>query len=133
MSLKLTVVSPEHKILENIPVSEVTLTGTEGTIQILPGHAPMIGILETGLFAYRDEGSQDHIGAISTGFFEVAGDQLTVMAETFEMKGEIDLDRAKRAQSKSEEMLKEANLDEHAFRKYQLKLQRSLIRQKAKE
>lgn len=129
MSLVLTLVSPEHKVLENVPVLEVTLTGVEGMIQILPGYAPMIGILETGVFAYKEENGTEHLGVISSGFFEIKNDHLTVMAETLELKGEIDVERAKRAQQKAEDMLKEANLDEATFKKFQLKLQRAVIRQ----
>ena len=51
------------------------------------------------------------------------------MAETIELRKEIDVERAKRAQKIAEDILRDAELDEHRFRKYQLKLQRSLIRQ----
>ena len=66
---------------------------------------------------------------VSTGFFEVKSDEITLMAETIELKKEIDLQRAKNAQQKAETALLDAALDEARFRKYQLKLQRALIRQ----
>ncbi|HAR44141.1 MAG TPA: F0F1 ATP synthase subunit epsilon, partial [Bdellovibrionales bacterium] len=52
-----------------------------------------------------------------------------VTAETLELKAEIDVNRAKKAQKLAEDALKAADLDEKKFKKYQLKLQRSLIRQ----
>jgi len=127
--LKLTILSPERRLVEAAQAEEITLPGTEGQIQILEGHAPILGALETGVFRYRSASGQESNGVISTGFFEVHDDHVTVMAETLELKGEIDVDRAKRAQQQAEECLKDADLDEHKFRKYQLKLQRSLIRQ----
>ncbi|MEK6580200.1 MAG: ATP synthase F1 subunit epsilon [Bdellovibrionota bacterium] len=128
MVLKLNILSPERKLLEGEMVDEVTLTSSEGQIQILPGHVSMIGTLDAGMFAYKG-GSGASGGVISNGFFEVSNDELTVMAETLELQGEIDLNRAKKDQKAAEEMLRGADLDEHQFKKYQLKLQRALIRQ----
>ena len=127
--LRLSILSPERRLVESISVEEVTLTGSEGQIQILPGHAPMIGTLRTGVFRYRSKGQDPVLGVISTGFFRVSGAEVQVMAETVELKSEIDVNRAKRAQKLAEETLQAADLDGHRFNKYQLKLQRSLIRQ----
>ena len=128
-NLKLSILTPERRLVEDLSVIEVTLTGSEGQIQVLPGHAPMIGTLTTGLFSYHVDGKEPVSGVISTGFFEVKDDHLSVMAETLELKGEISLERARKAQVLAEETLKSADLNEHQFKKYQLKLQRSLIRQ----
>lgn len=127
--LKLSILSPERRLVEKVEVDEVTLPGSEGEIQILPGHAAMIGTLHTGSFSYRKAGKEPVVGAISTGFFEVANDEIRLSVETLELKGEIDLDRARKAQQLAEQTLKDADLDEGKFNKYQLKLQRSLIRQ----
>jgi F-type H+-transporting ATPase subunit epsilon len=127
--LTLSVYSPERKLLEREKVEEVTLTGSEGQIQVLPGHAAMIGNLMTGGFSFTPVGKTQQTGVISTGFFEIQNDQISIMAETIELKDEIDLSRAKRAQQKSEGVLTQAAIGEHEFQKYQLKLQRALIRQ----
>ncbi len=130
IGLKLNILSPERRLVEGLDVIEVTLTGSEGQIQILPGHAPMVGTLETGVFEYKVSGGASIRGAISTGFFEVKNDCVNVMAETLELRDEIDLSRAKKAQQTAEETLKAADLDEASFKKYQLKLQRSIVRQR---
>lgn len=127
--LKLSILSPERRLVEGAEVDELTLPGSEGQIQILPGHAAMIGTLQTGLFSYHKTGKDPVVGAISTGFFEVKDDEVQLLVETLELKGEIDLDRARKAQQLAEQTLKEADLDEHQFKKYQLKLQRAVIRQ----
>jgi F-type H+-transporting ATPase subunit epsilon len=89
----------------------------------------MIGLLDTGVINYRMTDGSVHSGVISTGTFEVKDDEVAVMAETLELVGEIDLERARRAQKIAEDALKDAALDEHQFKKYQLKLQRAVIRQ----
>ena len=127
-TLKLSVYSPERKLIESRVVDSATITGSEGQIQVLPGHAQMAGTLETGVFAYKEK-EQEVRGVISTGFFEVLGEDVIVMAETLELASEIDYQRAKLAQKKAEDAMKDAALDESKFLKYQLKLQRALIRQ----
>ena len=128
-TLKLNMLSPERRILDSQTVEYVTLPGSEGEIQILPGHVPMIGTLETGVYSYRTSSGNAGAGVISSGFFEVLNDELNVLAETLELKSEIDVNRARAAQQKAESALMDADLDEHKFKKYQLKLQRAVIRQ----
>jgi F-type H+-transporting ATPase subunit epsilon len=124
--LKLTILSPERRLLNRVEVHSVTLPGSEGQIQILAGHAAMV---ETGIFSYIKTSGDGEVGVVSTGFFELRDDDLTVMAETIELRTEIDVERARSAQRKAEAVLVEAALDEHKFGKYQLKLQRAIIRQ----
>ena len=69
------------------------------------------------------------MGVISSGFFEVRDGGVTVAAETVELAKEIDLQRAKTAQKKAENALTDPELDFALFRKYELKLQRALVRQ----
>ncbi len=129
--LKLNILSPERKLVSGLLVDSVTLPTTEGQIQILPGHAAIMGQLTTGILRYDGaEGSKKfEAAAISTGFFEVNDDDVTVLAETIELGKEIDRGRATAAFAKAQQILVESELDEHAFKKYQLKLERALIRQ----
>ena len=127
--LKLSILSPERRILNQAEAMELTLPTAEGQIQILPGHAAMVGVLHTGVLEVQLKGQGSKIAFLSTGFFQVHDDEVMIMAETLELPGEIDLERAKRAQLKAEQELVRAELSEQSFKKYQLKLQRSLIRQ----
>ena len=131
--MKLNLLSPEKKLVSSLEVEWVTIPTSEGEVQILPGHAPILGLLETGPFAYAAAGTQAPVrGVISSGFFEVLSDTVSVMAETVELADAIDRERAAKAQKKAEAMLGgAAELDEHAFKKYQLKVQRALVRQQA--
>lgn len=84
--LKLSILSPERRLLENAPVEEVTLNGSEGQIQILSGHAPMVGTLEAGEFHYRNATGQKTTGVIAAGFFEVQDENVYVLAESLELR-----------------------------------------------
>jgi F-type H+-transporting ATPase subunit epsilon len=127
--LKLSILSPERKLLEGEKALEVTLTGSEGEIQILEGHAPMLGSLEMGVLKYKTSDGTLHSGVVTAGFFEVKDDVVILMCESVELKGEINVEKAKQAQAEAEQALKDANLDEHHFKKYQLQVERSLIEQ----
>jgi F-type H+-transporting ATPase subunit epsilon len=129
--LTLEVVTPIKRVLPATKVRSVTVPGALGEMTILPGHAKLVSILETGVVAFETETGTRQVAAISSGFVEVKDDGVVVLAETLEMAKDIDLERAKRAQSKAEQRLAEKEIDPDQFRKYQLKLQRSLIRQQA--
>jgi F-type H+-transporting ATPase subunit epsilon len=128
-TFNLSIFAPERKLLQNEPVESLVITSSEGEIEILPGHADMISVLDTGRFVYRSPKGGKTLGVISTGFLNVENSAVKVIAETIELAGEIDQNRAKQAQANAEKRLKDASLDEHAFKKYQLKLQRAIIRQ----
>jgi F-type H+-transporting ATPase subunit epsilon len=87
-TLKLSILSPERRLLEEKPVDEVTLNGSEGQIQILPGHAAMVGTLEKGEFHYHPVGGNRTGGVIASGFFQVHDDHVNVLAESLELLGE---------------------------------------------
>ncbi len=129
-----TILTPERKLADRIAVSELSLTTSEGVAQILPGHTAFVGTLGTGPFSYLSgHGGELQEGVISSGFYEVIPHadrtEVHVVAETLELKSEIDADRARQAQQKAEQVLRESELDDHTFNKYQLKLQRAMIRQ----
>ena len=128
-TFNLSILAPERTLIKNESVGSLIITTSKGEIEVLPGHADMISTLETGRFIYQPTKGSKVVGVISSGFLNVENGSVKVVAETIELAGEIDLNRAKKAQLNAEKMLSEAALDEHSFKKYQLKLQRSIIRQ----
>ena len=127
--MKLSLLSPEKKYLDSIDVSWVIINGSEGEIQILPGHVNMIGTLETGRFIYQSSSGEETLGVISFGFFEIDSDNIVVLAQTIEFSDEIDIKRAKISEKMSEKKLLSDELDVDGFSKYQMKLKRALVRQ----
>lgn len=128
-TFKLVILSPERRLVEGANVEYLTLTSSEGQIQILPGHAHIMSTLDTGYFSYRVPGEEETSGAISGGFYQVTDGVVTVMAETLELLHEIDVPRARKAQAEAEQALKEAELEPRHFLEYQAQLRRAVARQ----
>jgi len=128
-SIELVIVTPERQLLRETVV-ETTLPGADGCLGILPGHAPLITELGIGELTYRTKGASGpgHLAIIS-GFAEVLGDRVTVLAETAERPEEIDVARAEEAKKRAEQRLASAASDPNIdWSRAAVALQRSLIR-----
>jgi F-type H+-transporting ATPase subunit epsilon len=128
-SIELIIVTPERQLLRE-SVMEVSLPGADGCLGILPGHAPLITELGIGEMTYQSKGGGESGPlAIMSGFAEVLGDRVTVLAETAERPEEIDVSRAEQAKKRAEERIAAAASDPNVdWGRAAIALQRSLIR-----
>jgi F-type H+-transporting ATPase subunit epsilon len=109
MALQLLVVTPERKVVE-AEADQVELPGAEGYLGILPGHTPLITLLRTGVLSFQ-RGGRSQAFAVSSGFAEIANDQVHVLADSAEGPAEIDVAAAERERSAAEEEMKTAGVD----------------------
>ena len=123
--IALEVVTPERRVLAD-EVDEVVLPSTEGYLGVLPGHAPLLAMLDVGEVSYRT-GTERRSMAVTGGFAEVLGGSVSILAKTSELAGEIDIDRARRAKERAESELKK-DLSEQQMRHAEVKLKRALCR-----
>ncbi len=107
MALKLVVVTPEKKVVDT-ETEQVELPGELGYLGILPGHAPLISLLKTGVLTYKGAGGGKSL-ALSAGFVEVANDAVSVLADLAEEPSQIDAGAAEKDRSRAEEELKTAS------------------------
>ena len=127
--LKLTLVTPEKKFVTDLEVKEVVVPGARGELNILPGHAPLVTTLNTGVLKYQPKNSREVVKAVvSWGYCEVCPDKVLILAETVDMKDQIDQIRAKKALKTSENKLRVGDLGPEDIVKYQRKIKRSLER-----
>ena len=80
---------------------QVTLPLADGEAGILPGHAPLLGALVSGVVRYTSGGAE-HYCAVSPGTVNVAANTVTVLARTAELAPDIDLPRAEAALRRAE-------------------------------
>ncbi len=91
--LRLEIVTPEKRVLD-AEVDSVTVTTATGEAGILPNHAPLISALKPGILTYSSKGASDKL-AVSGGFVEVNGNNVSVLADTALAANEIDVAEAK--------------------------------------
>ena len=126
--IHLEVVTPERRVIRE-EVDETSAPGALGYFGVLPGHTPFLTTLGLGELGYR-AGTQWRYLAIIWGYAEVLPTQVTILAQTAEMAGEINIERAERARRRAEERLHEwstrgADID---FERASAALRRALIR-----
>jgi F-type H+-transporting ATPase subunit epsilon len=124
--LQLEVVTPERRVLSE-QVNSVTVPGRGGEMGILPGHAPLISELRTGVLSYNEDGTTFQLH-VSGGFVEVNDDRVSVLAEIAERPEEIDAARARLARERTEKQLSSWGGTEEDFEKARAKLERSMVR-----
>ncbi|MEV5824099.1 F0F1 ATP synthase subunit epsilon [Spirillospora sp. NPDC052242] len=97
-TLKVGLVSPEREIWSGDAKMVVAQT-IEGSLGILPGHAPVLGVLLDGSVVKIEpaDGGEPVTAMVGSGFFSVAADEVSVLAEQAELSHEVDVDAAKRA------------------------------------
>ena len=77
---------------------------TEGELGVLPGHAPLLGQLaDGGVVTIRTETGDDVIVAAHGGFLSVTERGVSILAETAEISGEIDVARAREALTRAQD------------------------------
>ncbi|HVK60195.1 MAG TPA: ATP synthase F1 subunit epsilon [Bdellovibrionales bacterium] len=124
----LTLVTPEKKIVAGSEIEEVFVPAHRGELNILPGHAPLMTTLETGVLKYRLKGESTlHYVAISWGYAQVNPTGVNVLAETAERAEDIDLKRVDEALKNAQSTLASDQTPE-SIEKYRLKIARANVR-----
>lgn len=113
---KLTVVTPEKRLVINQEIEEVTVPGFRGELNILPGHSPLITTLETGVLRWRLKGeSQAHVAAISWGYCQVNPTGVDIMADIADLPEDVDVAETNQHLALAEKRLANESLDEEAW------------------
>jgi F-type H+-transporting ATPase subunit epsilon len=90
--MKLTLVTPNKRILTDAEDEEVFVPAFRGELNILPAHTGLVTSLGSGILKYRLKGESElHAAAISWGYCEVFEDMVSVLADTAELPEEVDV------------------------------------------
>ena len=74
----------------------IVITRTaEGDIGVMPNHEPTLSLLQEGTVEVRTPDGGYVVAAVDAGFFSVANNRVSILAERAEMADEIDLARAR--------------------------------------
>lgn len=124
--LSVEIVTGERVVYERDNVSMVVAPGAEGSLGILPSHAPLVSLLKEGELRVTSGGDEESI-AVHGGFLEVVNNKVVILADTAERASEIDVERAEAARAAAEEALRNVR-DRRDIAQAEAALRRAAIR-----
>jgi F-type H+-transporting ATPase subunit epsilon len=77
--MRVTLIAPDRSLFDGEATS-VVAPAFDGQVGILPGHAPFLTVLGTGLLTIAQSGSNSRF-TVEGGFLQVVGDTVRVVAE----------------------------------------------------
>ncbi|MBA3416052.1 MAG: F0F1 ATP synthase subunit epsilon [Chloroflexia bacterium] len=99
--LSVEIVTGERIVFSEDDVDMVVAPGADGTLGILPHHAPLITTLAAGELRIKKGGAEQSI-VVFGGFMEVTPDKVVVLADSAERAEEIDVASAEAARGRAE-------------------------------
>jgi F-type H+-transporting ATPase subunit epsilon len=103
---QLEIITPERTVFSGA-VGSLVVPATGGKMGVLANHAPIVASLEPGpMKVVLPDGSVE-IFALGGGFIEVADNQARIVADAGEKADEIDEERARKAEERARQRLRE--------------------------
>ena len=123
--MKVKVITPMG-LYGQFEVSKIHTTTALGECAILPNHMPVVATIRTSRLLMTIDGKEE-VFAIANGLLQMRNNEVRILADAFEGKAEIDLQRAIRAKERAERRLakKDANT---SIRRAEVALERALNR-----
>ena len=118
------IIAPDRVFYEN-EAEFLEFNTIEGIIGIYPKHIPMTVVVAPGVLKIQEAGGEEKIAALHSGFAEILGDKVTIIAEVVEWPEEIDAHRAEEAKIRADRRIKEGAYD---MDRAELALKRSMVR-----
>ena len=103
--LDVEIVTGERVVLSETDVDMVVAPGSDGSLGILPQHAPLISTLAAGELRVKKGGREQSI-VVFGGFIEVTPHKVIILADSAERIDEIDVNRAEEARRRAEEAIR---------------------------
>ena len=121
--MKVNIIAPDRTFFSG-DVSFAEFNTIEGIIGVYPRHIPMTVVIAPGVLKLKtDEGEKE--AALHSGFAEILGDSIKMLAESVEWPEEIDVHRAEEAKVRAERRIKESAMDQN---RAELALKRAVVR-----
>ena len=110
MTVQLDIVSAEHSIFSGL-VAHLQVTGSEGDIGVMPGHAPLLTNIKPGMARIVKQDGKEEVFYLSGGILEVQPFSVSVLADVVLRADEIDEKAAEEAKRRAESAMAGAGAD----------------------
>ncbi|NQY33900.1 MAG: F0F1 ATP synthase subunit epsilon [Alteromonadaceae bacterium] len=102
MTVNLNVVSAEEELFSG-RIESLQITGSEGELGIMPGHAPLLTSLKPGMARIVKYGGEEEVIYLSGGMLEVQPNNVTVLADVAVRANDLDEQAVLEAKKRAEE------------------------------
>ena len=123
----LQIVTPDRMVYDG-EAEKIILRTVNGDVCILPHHIDYAVPLAIGEAKVTDGQGNTRLAACNNGMLSVHGNEVRVVAVTFEWADDIDLERARRAEESAKEMLDKLQREDQDFIVAEARLKRALTR-----
>lgn len=131
-TIQLEMVTPERVALQ-AEAEMVVLPAFEGEMGVLPGHAPFLVMLNPGEVRVTAPGGEKKFYAVAGGFAEIQSAKVSVFAETAELAGEIDAERARQSLEKAKAQAQAPGIDPMTLAQAEAAMRRAQVRLRVSE
>jgi F-type H+-transporting ATPase subunit epsilon len=124
--MQLEIVTPDRRVVVG-ETTDVVVPGIEGEFEVLPGHAPFLTVLGTGVLSFTYKGKETRL-MVSGGYVEVDGDVVTLMAESAALAEEVVREDANKALYDAEQKLKQlgpVSMEDEGFQQLRAEVDRA--------
>ena len=107
-TFRCVVVTPESAVVDT-QVTHAVFCAHDGLVGVLPGHAPLLSKLGTGIVCYRDvenDSGDEKSVFINGGIGHVRGNTLTLFCREAITSGEVSLPEAEKSLQEAQELPK---------------------------
>ncbi|REL31277.1 F0F1 ATP synthase subunit epsilon [Thalassotalea euphylliae] len=104
MTVNLNVVSAEEALFSG-RIESLQITGSEGELGIMPGHAPLLTSLKPGMARIVKQHGEEEVIYLSGGMLEVQPNSVTVLADVATRADDLDEQAAEQAKQRAEASL----------------------------
>jgi F-type H+-transporting ATPase subunit epsilon len=102
MTVNLNVVSAEEELFSG-RIESLQITGSEGELGIMPGHAPLLTSLKPGMARIVKYGGEEEVIYLSGGMLEVQPNNVTVLADIAVRADDLEEQAVLEAKQRAEE------------------------------
>ena len=102
-NLKCLILTPEAQKVQ-AEATDLVLPAHDGLIGVLPGHAPLLCILEAGLVRFIDNRSRQQTFFVDGGFAHIRNNNVTILTRRAIAPDEITITRANKRLKQAKDM-----------------------------
>ncbi|QBG36257.1 F0F1 ATP synthase subunit epsilon [Litorilituus sediminis] len=110
LTVNLNVVSAEESLFSG-SIKSLQITGSEGELGIMPGHAPLLTSLKPGMALITKKDGSEEVIYLSGGMLEVQPNNVTVLADVATRADDLDEQAAIEAKKRAEENISANSAD----------------------